>query len=487
MLLAAACGSTANQGAQPTYPPAPIEDTPAPTSTAGPTSADAAASGTPAAPQRTTVVARVGEPLALRDDISIRKILETGGGFVRLKRDPSTNTIYYMDGHTNIFRLDLQADPPAGVPIYKAADLGLDDTFVASGMAFSSDGVMYVLGNIADETRTHMLIRKGTPNADGTRTWATLASSEPYQKSNTQFDHVFNGIVVSPDNSYLIVNSGSRTDHGEVQAAKGVFPDTREVPLTASIFRIPTATNDQVLPNDNAKLQELGYVYARGTRNSYDPAFAANGDLFAADNGPDADYPDEFNWLQEGHHYGFPWRLATFDNPQRSPDYDPTKDHRLPPDFFAIQTGSYANDPTYPPPPEGVTFTDPIANVGPDANIVIGDDGREYRASDRGEATHSFTPHRSGLGLNFDTANALGSDLTGDALILSWGAAAGTISDPGRDLVHIKLTKADGQYQAQMTQLVVGFDHPVDGALLGKKMYVLDYNNKGSIWEVTLP
>ena len=433
------------------------------------------------------MVAKVGEPFALRDDITIRKILETGGGFVRLKRDPSTNTVYYMDAKTNIYRLDLAADPPAGVQVFTAADVGVDETFVASGLAFSKDGVMYVLGNIADEARTHMLVRKGTLSADGTRTWVTLASSEPYEKSNTQFDHVFNGIAVSPDGSYLIINSGSRTDHGEVQAAKGLYPDTREVPLTASIFRVPTDKTDQMLPNDNAKLQEQGFVYARGTRNSYDPAVAANGDLFAADNGPDADYPDEFNWLQEGHHYGFPWRLSIYDNPQRSPDYDPAKDKRLPPEFFAIQTGSYANDPTYPPPPEGVTFTDSIPNQGPDANIVRGDDGSEYRASDRGEMAYSLTPHRSGLGLNFDVDNALGGDLTGDGLMLSWGAAAGTISDPGRDLLHVKLIKNNDQYTVQMTQLAVGFDHPVDGALVGKKMYVLDYNNKGSIWEVTLP
>ncbi|HEU5089012.1 MAG TPA: hypothetical protein VFT99_16265, partial [Roseiflexaceae bacterium] len=171
LMIAAACGS-ANSSTQPTYPAAPVEDTPAPTAAAQATSADASTS-VPATPQRTTVVAKVGEPFALRDDITIRKILETGGGFVRLKRDPSTNTVYYMDAKTNIYRLDLAADPAAGVQVFTATDVGVDETFVASGLAFSEDGVMYVLGNIADEARTHMLIRKGTPNADGTRTWVT--------------------------------------------------------------------------------------------------------------------------------------------------------------------------------------------------------------------------------------------------------------------------------------------------------------------------
>ena len=54
-------------------------------------------------------------------------------------------------------------------------------------------------------------------------------------------------------------------------------------------------------------------------------------------------------------------------------------------------------------------------------------------------------------------------------------------------LLDLKLSKAGDNYQAKMTQLVVGFDYPVDGALLGNKIYVLDYGGKGSIWEVTLP
>jgi glucose/arabinose dehydrogenase len=242
-----------------------------------------------------------------------------------------------------------------------------------------------------------------------------------------------------------------------------------------------------MLPNDEAQLKAEGYEFARGTRNSYDPAFAPNGDLISADNGPDADYPDELNWLQEGHHYGFPWRLGNFDNPQQFASYNPTSDGRLPPEFFAIKSGFYYTDLTFPRPPQGVTFTDPIPNLGPDANIIRSADGSEYRASDAGEPAYSFTPHRSALGLNFDTAGALGGELKGDAFILSWGAAAGNISDKGRDLLHIELTKTGGQYRAKMTQLVVGFDYPVDGALLGNKMYVLDYGGKGSIWEITLP
>jgi glucose/arabinose dehydrogenase len=330
-------------------------------------------------------------------------------------------------------------------------------------------------------------VYKGKLAADGKRVWTTLVSTEPYQKSNTQFDHTFNGIVISPDGKYLYMNSGSRSDHGEVEDAKGAFPGLREIPLTSAIFRVPTDTDNQVLPNDEAQLKSKGYLFADGTRNTYDLAFGPNGDLFGADNSPDADYPDELNWIQEGHHYGFPWRFSTTDNAVRSPDYDPAKDKLLQPDFFAVQNKLYIKEPTFPPPPDGVTFTDPIANVGPNADAFRDADGKGADASDLGKPIASFTAHRSELGLVFDTAGALGGDLKGDALIVSWGAAAGNLPDQGRDLLHLKLTKNGDTYQAAMTQLVVGFDHPIDAALVGKKLYVLDWGGKGTIWEVSLP
>ena len=242
-----------------------------------------------------------------------------------------------------------------------------------------------------------------------------------------------------------------------------------------------------MLPNDQAELKSKGYLFADGTRNTYDLAFGPNGDLFGADNSPDADYPDELNWIQEGHHYGFPWRFSNQDNAVRSPDYDPAKDKLLQPEFFAVKNGLYVKDTSFPAPPAGVSFTDPIANVGPDADIFRDADGKSADASDLGQPIYSFTAHRSGLGLVFDTDGALGGDLKGDGLIVSWGAAEGSLGDPGRDLLHVKLTKTGDTYQATMTQLVVGFDHPIDAALVGKNLYVLDWSGKGTIWEVTLP
>jgi glucose/arabinose dehydrogenase len=133
----------------------------------------------------------------------------------------------------------------------------------------------------------------------------------------------------------VFVNSGSRTDHGEVQSNNNAFTDAREVPLTSAILRIPANAQDLQLPNDETALKP--YLFADGTRNAYALEFAPNGDLFATDNGPDADYPDELNWIREGLHYGFPWRFGNQDNPQQFADYDSSKDVRLSLDFIAVR------------------------------------------------------------------------------------------------------------------------------------------------------
>lgn len=476
-LLLAACGPTANAPA-PTTPTAVAEvPTVAPTATPKPRPT-AQAVPTP----------EIGKPVALRDDITISPVTQTGGYFVRLKLDPSNNTIYYMNGNGDIFTLAPQETGANKTKrVYTASDIGAPSGFGAAGLAFGSDGTMFVLGNVTTPTTNQVVIQKGMLGANGERTWTNLASTEVYPASGTQFDHNGNGIVVSPDGAFVYFNIGSRTDHGEVEDANGAHPNTRELPLTSAIFRVPANAENLVLPNDADKLKGEGYLFADGVRNAYDLAFGPDNELFAIDNGPDADFADELNWIQEGKHYGFPWRFGNVDNPKLDPNYDISKDGRLQKDFFAVQSGLYVKDPSYPPPPEGVTFTDPIINVGPDADMFREADGSIYDASEIGEVAHSFTPHRSQLGLVFDNANALGGDLKGNGFMVSWGAAAGIIPDPGRDLLTFKLTKKGDTYEMTTHQLAVGFDHPVDAALLGNKLYVLDWGSRGTIWEVTLP
>lgn len=372
---------------------------------------------------------------------------------------------------------------PKAALLYTHADIGGAEA--TTGLAFGPDGALYVVGNVPQGNDTRAIIRKGVKDGSGKRIWSTLATTLRYPRSGTPFDHLFNGIVVSRDGRWVYVNSGSRTDHGEVEANHGAFPNTREAPLTSAIFRLPVDAHDLVLPNDETQLKARGHLFADGTCNSYDLEWGPHDDLFAGDNGPDADYPDELNWLREGRHYGFPWRFGMQPNPQLARDYDPAHDRRLQAGFFAVDNGAYHNDPGFPQAPAGLV--DPIANLGPDGAQYRADDGSQKDAGREGTELTTFTPHRSPLGLAFDFEGTLAPPYRGNGFVLSWGAAGGTLSDRGQDLLALDLTKTGDSYRTQARQIAVDFDHPIDSVLIENKLYVLDFGGKGTLWELTFP
>jgi hypothetical protein len=439
-------------------------------------------------------------PVVLDAALQIRLIMNTpnasGARSVRLAKDPRDDRLYYLKFNGDIHRVSLQpgSGTSTSVKAYGATDHGIADS--AQGMAIGPDGTIYVVANTTTNSgnSTFARIMKGVPDGRGGRAWSLLARTEPYPRSLTAFDHVFNGIVVSPDGNFLYVNSGSRTDHGEVQSIGGLFPDTREVALTAKIFRLPARGSDLLLPNDSIALLWTGYIFAEGTRNSFDFAFAPNGDLFATENGPDRDMSEELNWLRPGLHYGFPWRIGGSDNPQQFPNYAPGADRLLDQRFIAVQRGYYHNDPTFPPPPTG--FAEPVVNVGPDANRYRDPgDGSIKDAGGVGRMPGTFTAHRSPLGLVFDTAGAMGPPFQNHGFMLSWtpGDANGTnvagpFKDASQDLVDLDLTRlGNTNYQARVTRMVGGFSNPIDAEIISNKVYVIEYGGNQAIWEITFP
>lgn len=447
---------------------------------ANPSSAPTSASPTPASGRRPIA----DGPLLLNDSVNLRKVVAVNSGAIRLRVNPADQLLYLLNPVGGLYRLD---PTEAGPPVLIAAPASIAAGATPAGMAFAADGTLYIVANRRLGKETQAVIRRGTPN-DGGFTWATLATSAPYPTSGTPFDHLFNGIVVSPDGTQVYVNSGSRTDHGEVQTNGDAFPDAREEPLTATVFVLPADATDLELPNDRAALEAAGYVFATGLRNAYDLAFAPNGELFAVDNGPDADYPDELNWLRAGNHYGFPWRFSSFDNPVRLPGYSSAADPLLHPDFVAVNTGLYQADPDFPPPPGA--FTDPILSRGPAAVIFRDAEGNEQNAA-TGAGLATFTPHRSPLGLVFAADPALPAAFRSEAdslsaFVLSWGAAGGSLSDQGQDLLHLQLTKRGDTYEATVHQLAAEFANPIDATLIGDRLYILEFGAGAAIWELHL-
>ena len=420
------------------------------------------------------------DPDNLPADVPIDDILAA----TSLGRDPTTNTRYALKPNGDITLV------PSGT-VYTAADHG----FSRASVLFIDDaGTFYVLKRIDLSSYNIATITKGEVDpSSGERTWFTLAETAPYERCDCIFNHEVNGLVVSPDNRSLFINSGSRTDHGEIQDGNRQFPDLRETALTAIVLRVPTDARDLVLPNDRDALRAEGFLFAEGLRNAYDLAFAPNGDLFGTENGPDRDMAEELNWLREGHHYGFPWRMGLEDTPQQFSDYDPASDFLLPARFTAVREGYYHNDPTYPPPPRD--FTEPVINLGPDADAYRDPaDGQIKDASEEGVRFGTFTAHRSPLGLVFDADHALAETFQGDGFVLSWTEGdpdgddvAGPFNDPSEDLLHLDLAKVGDNYEARVTRIVGGFSNPIDAEIIGNRIYVIEWGGGRGLWEIVLP
>jgi glucose/arabinose dehydrogenase len=288
-------------------------------------------------------------------------------------------------------------------------------------------------------------------------------------------------LTISPDGQWLYFGSGSRTDHGEKQGSQ------REVPLTSAIFRVPVDAHDLMLQNDATVLQP--YLYADGFRNPFEMEFNGEAELFAIDNGPDIDLPDEINWVREGNSYGFPWRFGAEANPVLQSDYRGTGDQRLHAGYQAFDLGTYKYDSTFPAAPANVQLVDPILNHGPDGDhFRSGPDSDVLDASQMGQTLAGVTAHRSPLGLAFDTAGSLCGEYKGAGFALSFGAVQDVMGDPGGDLLMLQMSKVSGAYEMHATQLVAGFLGPVDSLLIGNKLYVIEFTgDAGNIYEISLP
>jgi hypothetical protein len=426
-------------------------------------------------------------------DISAFKYAPTPSAEVtKMAYDPVGKLIVILNGETGaMYSLDPNVALPTaamGSPLtttqaydsggyQAAAGYGTGVYNPYRGIAFGADGTLYVMA-ARGGANVGVNIQKGAPPAapGGPRTWSTIVStSQGFQQSGTNYDHSFAGMAVSPDGAHLYLSSGSRTEHGETRSG------SREEPLSSAIFKVPTVgTTD--LKNDAAAL--TAFLFADGTRNGFDVEFNAAGDLIGTDNGPDMDLPDEVNFLEQGKHYGFPWRFGDVDNPTREATYSNAGDKRLR-SPYAID--SYTADPQFPAAPAGA-LTDPIRNMGPDANYFRANKDAENPTKAGPEGLAGITGHRSPLGLAFDTAGALCGEYYKEGFLLSYGSlVTASFPDPGEDLLFIKLTKTNGTYTMNAKQIAKGIKFPMDSLLIGNKLFTLGRGDAGQIFVFVLP
>ncbi len=435
-------------------------------------------------------------PRALRPDIKIEHLMNVGPVAVRLLQNPVSGDLYYTSFDGDVFQIrNLNSGHPDSVKILTAADHGIGRL---QGAIWNRN-TLFLCGNV------DLNNKKGTSGRmvrfefgkSGPPQMSVVFTTPEYGTNKTIYDHGWNALAVSPDGKYIFVNSGARTDHGEIQDNGGLYPNARDNALTSKIFRFPMDTKDLVLPLDTATLRAGGWLYAEGVRNAFDMAFDGSGNLFAVVNSSDYDFPEDMFWIRQNHHYGFPWIMGGVENPQQFPGWkpDPATDSFINPYSHSWRVHYYYDDSTFPKIPPGIKFSAGVQNMGPDANEYRGHSGKVLDGDQTGVAVSTFTPHSSPLGLFFDTKNVLSDDFRGDGFVIRYSlgrneAMMHAFTAEGSDLLHLDMTydKEMDNFTMHTTRIVDGFRQPTDAVLIGNIAYVIEYGGRGGhIWKITLP
>jgi hypothetical protein len=341
----------------------------------------------------------------------------------RVQVNPKTGlfTVLYVNG--DLWQVD--ADKGEKKRVLEARSYfrkGAAKFVQALGLHIDADGLTYVVVNERHDQETpqrahvcvyRILDGKAEPWLEFDHPWGI-----------GPFNHGACKIATGPD-GLIYLSVGSRTDHGEAgKDSEKLRLDTHgETDVTACLMRI----DPKVTP---AKHE----VIVRGLRNSFGFDWDDQGRLIASENGPDADHPEELNWLRAGKHYGFPYRFGN----QALPMY---------PDAAVA--------------PEGLTFEKPIANLGPS--------GRP-----KNETEYTFDPHSSPSGVLWYGKGTLPAKYDNSFFVARFGNYLGKVP-VGFDLMHVKLTEKNGALEGEFTTIVEKLRRPIDLCQWKGKIYILEY------------
>ncbi|MEP7375433.1 MAG: c-type cytochrome [Chitinophagaceae bacterium] len=440
--------------------------------------------------------AELKTPVALRPDIKVELFMTIDSLAVRILQNPKTGDLWYTTFDGNVFQIkNSNTGKPVSEKIFSANDHGIG---TLQGAAFLNNS-LFLCGNVYFDNKKTTAGRMVRFNLDSAKQHQLSAvfNTVKYPANKTIYDHGWNALAISPDNKFIYVNSGARTDHGEIQDNGGAYPKARDNALTSKIFRFPADAKDLLLTDDEAKLKADGYLFARGIRNAYDINFDPDGQLFGVSNSADYDYPEDMFWIRQDHHYGFPWVMGGLENPQQYSDWRPSPDTDpfINKSSHSWRTKYYYSDAEFPAKPAGIKFSPGVQNLGPDANEYRGHSGKIQDGDQTGVPVSTFTAHCCPLGLFFDTKKILTDEFKGDGFVLRYSSGArssmmGPFTNQGSDLLHLDMAydKITDNYFTKTTRIIEGFREPVDAIMVGNTVYIIEYGGKeGHIWKIVLP
>jgi glucose/arabinose dehydrogenase len=351
---------------------------------------------------------------------------------VRLTSDGRGHELYVLTEQGDVWRLDpsnaaLKQILPADRYLERRPD-DIGGPLFVLGMTLDRQKRLYIASNQQNKaTRPYqniVTIYRSTSVTNG-----HPSDLKPWFQTNypgsPAYIHAVEHIAFGPD-GHLYAGNGGRTDGGLTSPDSEWFGGG-ETPITGCLWRIKTDVQPPTLE-----------VYARGTRNAYVFCWNDAGEMFATENGPDADAPEELNHIEEGKHYGFPYRFA-----------DWTKK-------------AY---PTSPEPPPGLTFTLPVANLGPDGGFD-------------GTPMFTFDPHSGPGGIVF-LGKEFPEGYRGTFLLTRFGNFIRSPKDnSGFDVLRATLRRnAEGRYEGHFHTVLSGLGRPIDihqGA--PGKLYIAEYS-----------
>jgi glucose/arabinose dehydrogenase len=361
----------------------------------------------------------------LLQDVEVRELVALGQPVghinpVRVAADPSGPRLLVLYLNGDLWEVDADARTKK---LYRSADTymrkGRAPYQQSLGLHIDAQRRVYVVSNERQEDvkpwRSHVVVYR----LDGEAAEEVVTFDHPWGVG--PFNHGACRIATGPD-GWIYLGVGSRTDHGEA-GDKETLDKGGETKWTAVLLRWdPKAPKPEPV--------------CRGLRNPYGFDWDDRGRLIAGEHGPDANHPEELNWLRPGKHYGFPYVFGDGEAPMYK---DAAKA------------------------PAGLAFEPPIANLGPDA-----------RPSDA--PYYSFHPHSAPCGMVFYRDGALPERYKGSFFVTRFGNFLG--KEPvGFEVLNVRLVDGpDGRLGARCESFYKTSRRPIDVCLSRGRLYILEYD-----------